>query len=380
MITVDTMISKVRNKTQEINERFLTDEYLIEFLDDGLSDVLSTLNIRYETLLHKTSEPIDVVSGANEYDIPLDCASARIQQLRILDGDEWCKLREMDVNDEVVLLNLSPSFPLYYIIKADKFYIYPTPNKSITDGMIITYTERLSRLDKKLGTINYIINGDKLYCEDLEIDDSNGISKIAANSYISITDGERGKTDYHFRVKGIDETLGYIQIYSGNSSAPITGISISGRYFEMTAADLSNVIPGDVLTVSGSTGNDGDYTIIGKDSTLSRLYVREVVASAIVDGNGISTPPEFYKERAIATEAYSLNKGDMITIFNHSCSVRLPDIGQDYIIAYAIKAAFEKAKEPNQEALLNLQRLAQAIDTLPADRVSEIKYIFRGQY
>lgn len=388
MITVNTMINKVRNKTQEINEKFLTNEYIVEFLDDGLSDVLSTINIRYETLLHKVSEPIDIVAGTKEYNMPLYMASGRIQQIRILDNDEWVQLVEKDINDEVPLLNLNPAFPYYYIVKGDKFSLYPTPDTNISEGMVITYTERLSRLDKSMGEITNII-GNKLYLANMDVYYTDGSVRLSVNDYISITGVKRAETDYNFRVKDINVTDSYIEIFTGITGVTNSVTDETNGFFTLSGADLTNVVSGDILVLTGSASNDGTYTIIGVDTSLYNVYVKETipVGSNVPDGTVSIYLPEWdilsstgsYLDKTIYTQSKLLNKGDIVASFNKSASVRLPDIAQDYIIAYAIKAAFEKAQEPNQEALLNLQRLAQAIETLPADRVAELKYRFRGR-
>lgn len=384
------MITKVRNKSQELNNKQITDDNIIEFLDDGLSDVLSIINVKDKNFLYKETEPLDIVTGQAQYDIPFNCAANRIKFIKAMDFPEWKRLREMSLNDEIPLINMDIDFPVFYIVKGDKLTLYPTPNLNVpgakdsngnpTSGLVMTYIERLPRLDASLGAIKNIVDGNKLYFDTLEIYDSNAQIKLYANDYISVTDGMKGNVTSYYRVLLIDLINNYIQIYTGTTGLAISAVNVTNRYFEFASASLTSIIPGDTLAVSGSTGNDGDYTIVGIDIPNYRVYVREVIPSIIADGTADAALPTTYREKTISSSAFDINYGDMATRFGYTTTIKLPDIIQDYVIGFAVKACFEKVQEPNQEAMVNLQRLSQAVESLPADRIETYKYQLRGTF
>lgn len=379
LIDVEQMIGKVRNGTVELKDTYLHDEDIISLLDDGLVDASSIIGTKYLNYISK-EETIDLVSGQSTYDIPADALEERVEALRIFYNNQYYDLKEMLVDQEVALLNLNTGVvPKYYIVKAGYVQIYPTPAISIANGLIFVYPVKQDRLDKRLGRVNKIESNSRIYFDEFYYADSDGLPRINENEYISSINKTTGNLEYTFRVASINTTDSYIEVFKGITGAAVTSVSLGGNYIEV-GVDLSNVIPNDVVIITGSTLNDGTYTIVGVDISSNRLHLRETLPSAIVDGVVAVPIPTMIDGIPISVDPVNLNYLDYITIFNKTCFVTMPRVVQDYIVAYTIKKVFDKAQEPNQEAMQNLQRLAQILDDSASDRNAQLRFRYRGLF
>lgn len=379
LLNIEKMVYKVRNGTQEIIDTYLHEEDIISMLDDGLVDASAIIGIKY---LNYISEEFteDLIAGQYIYSIPDNALDERVEALRILYNNEYYELKEMMVDQEVHLLNLNTDVvPKYYIVKSSEVQIYPTPTSSITNGLIWVYPKKLIGLDKQLGKITSIELNSRMYFDNFNYVDTEGLPRVNINDYITVIDKNTGVDKYHYRVATINTTDSYIEIYKGGLSSLITNVSLGGNYFEVTD-DISNIVFGDTFTITGSTDNDGTYTIIGVDVTNKRVHVRETIPGATVDGTATFMLPTEYDGKTISSSLLNLDYMDYVMPFNKTAFVRMPRAVQDYIVAYAIKKVFDKAQEPNTEALQNLQRLAQILEDTAADRKAQIRFKYRGTF
>ncbi len=72
---------------------------------------------------------------------------------------------------------------------------------------------------------------------------------------------------------------------SAGTQFPIVGVNIGTFKFTVTG-DATGLIAGDMIIITGSTGNDGTYTVIGSvfSSPNTEVEVFEVISSAVADG------------------------------------------------------------------------------------------------
>lgn len=81
-----------------------------------------------------------------------------------------------------------------------------------------------------------------------------------------------------------------ISLNEGDFSAAIVGVNQGSKIFTIDGNYMDQLEIGEIFTVSGSTGNDGDYTVLdvaydsGNDETV--VTVSEIIPDATVDGTG----------------------------------------------------------------------------------------------
>jgi hypothetical protein len=382
-------ISDVRRATQELNSKLVSDEDIVAGLNEGLKDVLEIIGRRAEgvsnSVLGKYTT-LPLVSRQSEYSIPKDCLGRRVQLIKYKDGPDWCKLDPIMLSDEDYYSNLFPSTYLEgYMIMGDKIKVFPQPSSNITEGLQLVYSENLPKLVKPVGIVSSVIQGNKIYLSSFELYDSDGYAVVEVNDYISVTNPYDSTVVSNFRIASIDETDEFITVYTGVSSSALTIASVdtTNMSFTFGVTDLSTVISGDSLTVTGSTGNDGTYTIIGIDTDNYTVYTREDIVDGTVDGSfsiniGVNSSSDYEFENATILEtARSLDRKDEVAKFGFSTYIKLPDIFKDYVVQYAVIEAIKIAKEPTDEAMIKLQRLSKGVEGYQEDRVATNRFRIR---
>lgn len=372
-------IDEVRTSTYELNDTSLKDEDIVKFLNKGLKDALSLISRKLELLLYKVDE-VDIVGGTYIYDIPNNCLANKIKMIQTEYQGNLETLIEKPLEEDTWLRNLNNSDPArYYILYANKIHIYPTPINNLTDGLKIHFIERLLKLDKPHGRVRNVIDGTKIYVDSLVTLDSDNNTILEVNDYITITNDSDGTTNYTFRVESLDTVNNYVTIFTGITGLTVSGVDTTNKYFTFSGSpDLSNIVPGDdTLTISGSTGNDGDYVIVAVDDDNDRVYVRDTISSAVVDGSGEVSLPSTKKGQTISTDARNITYDDFMCPFEATCKIRLPEIFEDYLVQYSVIKVFKQGKEPIQDEMVELQRIAQEIENMPSDRMSSQRFRIR---
>lgn len=97
---------------------------------------------------------IDVVSGTQSYDIPLDVFMAiRLMDVRFQWGTQaydFVTLRQGDIQDR---FDYPINIPDYYCIRDGKILLSPTPNTTKSDALIINYQKRMRSVDVRRGLL-----------------------------------------------------------------------------------------------------------------------------------------------------------------------------------------------------------------------------------
>jgi len=372
-------IEDIREESYEITDISIKDEVIVRYLNKGLEDVISIISRKIPRLLSK-EEVLLTEAGVTDYPFPKTCLSRRVTLIEAqVDNTYTQELTERLESDITHLKNLNSStVPLYYVIYGNIIKVFPTPS---SPGVLnIHFTEEHASLSKPFGTITNILNGTDIYVDTLSVQDSNENYILAIGDKITITNSLDSTNDYSFRVESFDTVNNYIRVWQGLSGLTLSTLNQTNRTFTFanSPAGIAVVKSGDELTVVGSTGNDGVYSVIGVDTTTFTIYVREPIVDATVDGTFNITSPLIVNGKNITTDARVLNPGDLICKFNTTGMVTLPKIVQNYITHFALIKVLKQLKEPINDELLELQRLSQEIETMPSARIAGVKFRCRS--
>lgn len=122
---------------------------------------------------------------------------------------------------------------------------------------------------------------------------------------LSNTASNSGTAD-GFKVRDKDNN----EVFSGSAGQKyaITGVSTANNTFDVDTDLTSSLSPGDIIRVSGSTGNDGKYTVysVSFTSPTSTIEVVENVSDSTADGD--------LHEADLTLDNTSINSGQTVQI------------------------------------------------------------------
>jgi hypothetical protein len=298
----ETLIRRIRKETN--NEDYganagISQTQICEYMNDGLGFLEEGLSsIHSDQFL--TTDSIDLVSGTEEYDLPsnlLKGGGIHLVEYK-WNSNDFYKMKRGTLLNKANGITGQPST---YIPLGSSLLLSPIPSASKTDGLRITFTERLNRLDVRRGTVDTatlntgtntitalsLLNTSILGLADNEFDE---------HDYICIVDA-----DGAFKMKNI----------------PITGIDHNS---------------GDITVRSGFTFNSGetiavgDYVVFGKDTSTHQLKLDPSVERFLIayaawkvlrqDSNDDSKEQsdELAAMRDSILESYSTPNDDLILV------------------------------------------------------------------
>ena len=178
--------------------------------------------------------------------------------------------------DERVEVGYSLGFysALAYLAKANRLWVVRADNNSKFGGLII----------KKDGSTN-------IQLTDVELGDVIGINQGTKTFTLLGSLTAHARLDDVLRVSGSTGNDGLYTVVSStdntiNMNFPITNVNQVNKEFTISGDYTSLITVGDTLSVSGSTGNDGTYTIASL--TLSSgdtiIEVDEAIPDGTIDG------------------------------------------------------------------------------------------------
>lgn len=102
---------------------------------------------------------IDIVATQQSYAIPLEVQMfIRIMDVRFKYGTqnfEFVTLQQSDIQDR---FDYPTNIPMVYCIREGQILLSPTPNITLTGGLIINYQKRLTKLDVRRGKVQSVIS------------------------------------------------------------------------------------------------------------------------------------------------------------------------------------------------------------------------------
>jgi hypothetical protein len=309
------------------------------------------------------------VGGTSEYDIPSDCVGNRIQNVDVEYNNALYHLEPISISRaHEAYYQFEDITSSYYAVKGNKIVLYPTPSENLTAALKITYTKRVTELGVPQGSVT-----------------STGTAAVMSSTAVSTVD-------------------------QGN------------KKFTFSGADLSSLVVDDSLTISGSTGNDGTYTVTAFDDTADTITVSEAIPDATADGNGsiaavqtivvddlgdslaadvyisvcdpvdhdlagshqirstnattntitLKPSPDLttYRGTTISGTMSGVVAEDIVILAPKTAVSEILRDHHDYLVDFATREVLKKAKEPIEEITVSLKERENELENAKADRVS----------
>ena len=224
--------------------------------------------------------------------------------------------------DERVEVGYSLGFysALAYLSKANRLWVVRADNGSKYGGVLIKKdgNTNIQLTDVAIADITGVNQGTKTFTVDGDV-----TSHVRVDDIIRMEDST-GNDGLYTIVSATEDTI--------NRNLPIIGVNQLDKEFTADG-DYVYLIEGDEITISGSTGNDGTYTIasltlsggdtiieveevipdatidgnISADIKVTNIVVDETISSAVVDG-------EIYKNSIVTPENYEFASNDLLLI------------------------------------------------------------------
>lgn len=226
MIISDHMINEVRSNLDELNEADITDEYILMKLNAAQRAMARMIAKRYDALLLDYTE-IEIITGTQEYSIPDDCFSNRIEKIETWRGGVPDELREISVKSATLYdTNITGSSrPYYYSVYGKTIRLYPKPSAGST--LRIWFNKKLDKLVKTEGRVTNV-NTSQNYIIVSDLGDDITTETTSLNSYINIIDGMTGAIRSTHQVSYIDSSIGQVKFKTiGLTSSTVLNRTIS---------------------------------------------------------------------------------------------------------------------------------------------------------
>lgn len=245
-ILVDSMISQVRDQTDESNTDDVTDAQITKSLNRAQRHATNILARRFEEMMWD-STTVTTSGGVREYDIPVAALSGRVEMVEVeTSTNVRYKLQRISNHKSTNFVTSGQtSIPTHYTLKRNKFAVYPTPNGGLT--LYVHYNKRAEDLVIQLGRINSIDTDNNYVIVDAIIPASSsptvkGLTTTATNSdsgaYINIIDYNTGNVKRSLQVSALDTTTEQITFKSaGLTRATVLGHTISTTIGSEVAVD-----------------------------------------------------------------------------------------------------------------------------------------------
>ena len=363
------MVTEVRESAHEVDTNFLSDEAIVRFLNRGQRNLQKLIARKYEELIH-AEEYQDMTSGTQEYDLPSDILANRVQKVEIIQGSFTYEIERIPLRDTSSYeAQGTTSIPEYFCILGDKIRFYPSPLTSITDGIRIYYTQSYRNLGESMGVVNNATVS-TISVSSLTTDDDSGDTKIQAGNYICVSDKFTGTINKTFLVSSIDSATETITISTG-ISLTLDSASVTSSYFGFDSADdLTDIRIADSLVVSGTTSNDGTYSITLVDDTNKRIYVSTAPVDTSITSGAASITISTYDNLTVSEAVTGISNSDIVTLAPSTCTSKFSRTFHDYLVQFGLVEVLKKAKEPIEEEKNALEELERDIANTWQDRLS----------
>lgn len=159
MRRVELLIDQIRMSTESQHEDGNTDSIsnveILQCLNDGQDSVYAAIVNSYSNF-YLTTGTIDLVSEQQSYTLPSDMyLGSKIKKVEYLYGGGTNKYTPVRAGTEFDLrTDYESAWPSYYCRGYQTLKISPLPSVSLTDGLRVTYTRKIRRLDVRRGIIS----------------------------------------------------------------------------------------------------------------------------------------------------------------------------------------------------------------------------------
>ncbi len=128
--TLEELIKDVRNTTNEFEADFITNDFIIEKINEAQDDLNKELKLQAE-------ETSDLVADQQSYALPTDLK--RLECVKV-NGERYYPTTFTRLQDSPVLYT--------YALWNGYIYLYPTPTTAATGGLALYYFRKPARLAK----------------------------------------------------------------------------------------------------------------------------------------------------------------------------------------------------------------------------------------
>lgn len=200
--TVDDLITQVRGKIDEDNIESVSDEFILDALNRGQDDGMNILARHFEEPL-LTHQPLDLVNGQQEYDIPEEAFEDRLEKVEINIRGTFVEVQRIDYHDiSYFETRTKADVPYYYALVGRKMRL--VPDVSGTYDARIWYLRAPEELVKQQGRITVISSSPDNYVVVDQAGDNLDTATDALESYVNVIDGQTGIVKGTLQISNIE--------------------------------------------------------------------------------------------------------------------------------------------------------------------------------
>ena len=182
--TFNEVKDKVRRDLGLEQEEFVTNDEMKGYVNAAIDEAEAEILTIYEDYFLAKPYKIDIVSGQKEYVLPDDIYASKIRGVVYKDGTDIYQVRKFRPReDHWEYVELTDEFDddfYHFVIYNDAvdakpvMHIYPTPQRSVTEGFRIRYIRNAARVVENTDVIdipefiNFIIQYCKVRCYEKE--------------------------------------------------------------------------------------------------------------------------------------------------------------------------------------------------------------------
>ncbi len=161
MLRVDLLINEARENTESseyTSETGVQDSSFLRAFNDAQDKVMSLIH-QMDPNLFEEEKLVDVVSGQEAYDVPVDLyAGTKIKKVEYSSNGDENQFNELDSGNLRERLSGQPSEPSFYIRRSNQLLIQPRPQGG--GKLRVTYIRTIPRLDKRRGRLTAVTTDD----------------------------------------------------------------------------------------------------------------------------------------------------------------------------------------------------------------------------
>lgn len=216
MKRLELQIERCRRETE--NEEFsdttgISTEEFIDFFNDAQEDLQSAIARQHQSVfIEETTK--DVAYGVAEVDLPKDILlDNRVAAVYYTTTGNIRDNRRLKPSVTAERVYGAFSDPILYIRRSGKLILYPTPDRTIQDGLTIAYVKKLPRLDIRRATIKAVTTtGNQI--TSLQLDDAAELyrDELLKHPYFCVVNAIGEQTMRRVRFTDIDNSTSIVTI------------------------------------------------------------------------------------------------------------------------------------------------------------------------
>jgi len=250
------LVQEVRRQTENLDTSGIDDRDIIQYFNEAQDRLQSRITSKYPMVFLK-EDNITTVVGQEAYALPTDMyLGTRIVSVDWKFGsgaNDYWKIRKADFNERFT--HVDGLTPTHYIRRDDEILINPLQTTATTDGLRITYQQKLRDLDVRRGEVSTAAKtGDVLdtitvdltptLAKDVDTDNA-GAVVLGDIDYVCVVDRDGVIVLEKIPIDGYVASTGVLTMTAAFSTtvtvATLTGNFLVGGHTATTHSDLKDV-------------------------------------------------------------------------------------------------------------------------------------------